>query len=306
MASYLVRRSLLSLLVIFLVISLAFFMLYLAGDPVLAYLSTVAASPEQIDALRHALGYDRPLLIQYVDYLGQVARLNFGDSLRYGQPTITLVLERVPYTLQLTGVAVVLMLLIAVPCGIISAVHRGRWPDRVATLFTATAQSVPSFVVGPILILVVAVWLRWLPAAGSGGPEHLLLPALTLALFPAARVARILRGSMLEVLGRDFVTTARAKGLSRQRIVRSHVLRNAALPVLTVVGLQVQAMLGGAVIVEAIFGWPGVGQFAVQSLLNSDFQLVRTIVLLAAFATVAINLIVDLVYVAVDPRIQYS
>jgi peptide/nickel transport system permease protein len=292
--------------VIFVVITLAFFMLYLAGDPVLAYLSTVAASQEQIDALRHTLGYDRPLAVQYVDYLASLAQLDFGDSLRYAQPTMTLALQRVPYTLQLTGAGLALTLIIAVPVGILSAIYRGTAIDRIGILITVTAQSIPSFVVGPILILVVAVWLRWLPAAGSGGIEHLVLPALTLALYPAARVARILRGSMLDVLSREYVTTARAKGLTLNRIVWAHVARNASVPVLTVIGLQVQAMLGGAVVVETIFGWPGIGQFAVQSLLNSDFHLVRTIVLLSAVATVALNLVVDLLYAAIDPRIRYA
>lgn len=306
MASYLARRLLLSAVVIFVVISLAFFMLYLAGDPVLAYLATVAASQEQIDALRHSLGYDRPLLVQYFDYLGDIARLDFGASLRYGQPTITLVMDRIPHTLALTAMGMALTLIIAVPVGIVSAIYRGKPIDRLAILFTVIGQSVPSFVIGPLLILVIAVWLRWLPAAGTGGLEHLVLPALTLALYPAARVARILRGSMLDVLSRDYITTARAKGVRLRRIVSAHVLRNAAIPVITVIGLQLQAMLGGAVVVETIFGWPGIGQFAVQSLLNSDFHLVRTIVLLSAVATVAVNLAVDVLYAVVDPRIRYS
>jgi peptide/nickel transport system permease protein len=292
--------------VVLIVITIAFFMLYLAGDPVLAYLSTVAASQEQIDALRHTLGYDRPLFIQYFDYLAHIARLDFGDSLRYAQPTMTLALERIPYTLQLTGAGLAVMLLIAVPVGILSAVYRGTVIDRLGILITVFAQSIPSFVVGPVLILVVAVWLRWLPAAGSGSIGHLILPAITLALYPAARVARILRGSMLDALNREYVTTARAKGLSLNRIVWGHVVRNASVPVLTVIGLQLQAMLGGAVVVETIFGWPGIGQFAVQALLNSDFQLIRTIVLLSAVATVFVNLVVDMLYAAIDPRIRYT
>lgn len=306
MVSYLARRLLLSFLVVFIVITIAFFMLYLAGDPVLAYLSTVAASQEQIDALRHTLGYDRPLFVQYFDYLANIARLDFGDSLRYAQPTMTLALERIPYTLQLTGAGLAVMLLIAVPVGILSAVYRGTMIDRLGILITVFAQSIPSFVVGPVLILVVAVWLGWLPAAGSGSIAHLILPAITLALYPAARVARILRGSMLDALNREYVTTARAKGLSLNRIVWGHVVRNASVPVLTVIGLQLQAMLGGAVVVETIFGWPGIGQFAVQALLNSDFQLIRTIVLLSAVATVFVNLVVDMLYAAIDPRIRYS
>jgi peptide/nickel transport system permease protein len=306
LVSYLARRLLLSFLVVFIVITIAFFMLYLAGDPVLAYLSTVAASQEQIDALRHTLGYDRPLFVQYFDYLANIARLDFGDSLRYAQPTMTLALERIPYTLQLTGAGLAVMLLIAVPVGILSAVYRGTMIDRLGILITVFAQSIPSFVVGPVLILVVAVWLGWLPAAGSGSIAHLILPAITLALYPAARVARILRGSMLDALNREYVTTARAKGLSLNRIVWGHVVRNASVPVLTVIGLQLQAMLGGAVVVETIFGWPGIGQFAVQALLNSDFQLIRTIVLLSAVATVFVNLVVDMLYAAIDPRIRYS
>ena len=306
MARYLLRRLGLSALVLFLVITLVHFMLYLAGDPVLALVQTVGATPEQIETLRHEYGYDRPMVVQYVDYVTSVVGGDFGKSIRYAQPSLDLVLERLPRTLLLAGAAMGLTFVIAIPLGTAAALFRDRLPDRIAVLVAVTGQSIPVFVLGPILILMVAVWLRWLPAAGSGSWRHLILPAVTLAAYPTARVARILRGSLLETMSEDYVRTARAKGLSQTRVVFKHMFRNSALPVVTILALQLQNLLGGAVIVESIFGWPGVGQFAVQALTNSDFPLVQTIVIIAAVLTLTVNLVTDVVYTWLDPRIHYA
>jgi len=305
-ARYLLRRLGLSALVLFLVITLVHFMLYLAGDPVLALVQTVGATPEQIETLRHEYGYDRPMVVQYVDYVTSVVGGDFGKSIRYAQPSLDLVLERLPRTLLLAGAAMGLTFVIAIPLGTAAALFRDRLPDRIAVLVAVTGQSIPVFVLGPILILMVAVWLRWLPAAGSGSWRHLILPAVTLAAYPTARVARILRGSLLETMSEDYVRTARAKGLSQTRVVFKHMFRNSALPVVTILALQLQNLLGGAVIVESIFGWPGVGQFAVQALTNSDFPLVQTIVIIAAVLTLTVNLVTDVVYTWLDPRIHYA
>jgi peptide/nickel transport system permease protein len=304
--AYLVRRLVLAVFVIFAVISVTFFMLFLGGDPVQTMLYQVGATQKDVDDLRHALGYDRPLPVQYVDFLGKAARGDFGKSIRFGQPAMGLVLERLPYTITLALFGLSLSLLVAVPAGILAAVRPGSLVDRLSVLLAVVGQSVPSFVLGIILILVVAVWLRWLPAAGATTPAHLVLPAVTLALFPMARIARVLRTSMLEVIALDYVTTARAKGLGERTVTLRHVVRNAALPVMTIIGLQLGAMLGGAVVVETIFGWPGIGLFSLQSVLNRDFPLVQAAVTLAATITVSLNLAIDLLYAWVDPRIRYS
>jgi peptide/nickel transport system permease protein len=290
----------------FLVVTVSHFMLYLTGDPVLALVQTVAATPEQIDELRHEYGFDRPVLVQYADYVTDVARGDFGRSIRYAQPNLDLVMDRVPYTLVLAGAAMLLVLVVAIPLGIVAALYRNRLPDRLAVFFAVGGQSVPSFVLGPVLILVFAVWLGWLPAAGTGSWQHLVLPAIALAAYPMARVARMLRASMLETMSRDHVRTAESKGLSKTRVITRHVLRNSALPVLTILALQLQALLGGAVIVESIFGWPGVGQFAIQALSYNDLFLVQTIIVLSAAMTIAVNLGTDILYIRIDPRIQYT
>lgn len=304
MVTYVARRLVLAALVLFAVITVTFFMLYLTGNPIAAILRQAGSSPAAIAQVRHALGYDRPLLVQYVHFLGDLAHGDFGTSIQYGQPALTLVLQHVPYTIELAVAAMLLAMLLATPIGVSAAIHHGQFADRLLSLGVAFFQAVPSFVLGPLLILVVAVWLGALPVSGADTLASLVLPAVTLALYPATVMARLLRASVLDVADADFVVTARSKGLREARVLFIHILRNASLPALTVTGLQVAELLGGAVIVEAIFGWPGVGEFSRQALLSSDFPVIRTVILLVAVVVILINLATDLLYAVIDPRIR--
>jgi peptide/nickel transport system permease protein len=304
MTLYLLRRLSLMVIVLFATITVTFFMLYLTGDPIAAILREAGTNQEQIAQIRREYGYNLPLIVQYGHFLAGLLHGNFGTSIQFGQPTLGLVLDRVPYTLELAAAAVVITAVLSIPLGLLSAVYVDTPVERTIAAPVALFQSVPSFVVGPILILVFAVNMRVFPVSGSSGPFALILPALTLALYPTAAVTRLLRASILDVLPADYVTTARAKGLREASILRRHVLRNALLPVLTVTGLMIAELLGGAVIVETIFGWPGIGQLSVAALLPSDFPLIRTVIILVATAVILINLVTDLVYTVVDPRIR--
>lgn len=305
MLRFLLRRTALALLVVFLVTSAAFFMLYLQGDPVLALLEGHAASPDQIQAMRHSLGYDRPLPIQLLSYWVGVAHGDFGRSLQYDQPVMTVILARLPYTAVLAATSFSISLLIAIPAGILSGLLPGSTFDRAAVVVVALGQAVPIFVVGPLLILVFAVQLRLVPVAGAGTWAHLLLPSLTLAVYPTARITRMLRSSIREVASADYIRTARGKGLRPSVIAISHVLRNAALPVLTLAGLQLGFLLGGAFVTETIFGWPGIGSLAVQALQAKDFPIVQGLVIVSAVAITTLNLLTDLTYALIDPRVRY-
>jgi peptide/nickel transport system permease protein len=303
--SFIVRRILLAGLVVFLVTSAVFFMLYLQGDPVLALLEGHAATPEQVQAIRHALGYDRPIPVQFVSYWAHVVRGDFGTSLQYDIPVMTVIMDRLPYTAILALASFVLAMAVAIPAGVFGGLAPGSVFDRVSVVVVALGQAVPIFVVGPLLIVVFAVALRVLPVAGVGSPEHIVLPAITLAVYPTARITRMLRLSIREVADADFVRAARGKGLAESTLALRHVLRNAALPVLTLAGLQLGALLGGAFITETIFGWPGIGSLAVQALQAKDFPLVQGLVIVAAVAITSLNLLTDIAYALVDPRVRY-
>jgi len=285
------------------VVTLAFAALRLSGDPAATMLPG-DASVEELVALRHQLGLDRPLWLQYVQFLGGALTGDFGTSFRHQQPALPLVLERLPATLELAGAALALAVALALPLGILAAVHRGRLLDVLAMAFAVVGQATPYFWMGIMLILVVSVELGWLPTSGRGGLERLILPAVTLGTHFAASLARLTRTSMLEVLGQQFVTTARAKGLSEWSVVLAHALKNAAVPVVTLIGLQFGTLLGGAVVTETIFAWPGVGRLAVQSVFVRDYPVVQAGVFVLALTFVAINLLVDLLYGVLDPRIR--
>ncbi|WP_051792938.1 ABC transporter permease [Amycolatopsis jejuensis] len=304
MTRFLLRRAGLAVLVLFAVVTLTFFVLHASGDPIGVALQGSGASDADVARIKHELGYDRPLPVQYVDYLGGIVRGNFGASLQYGQDSMGLVLQRLPYTLLLAGAALLVTALVALPLGILAGRRRGGVADRIAGFLAALGQSVPPFVTGPILILVFAVALPWFPVSGAGSAGSLVLPAITLALFPLSRVVRLLRSGMLEAGTAEHVSTARAKGLRERAVVLRHVFRNALLPVLTVIAVQITQMLGGAVVVEAVFGWPGIGSFARDALINSDFPLAQTIVVVTAAGVVLINLVTDLGYSLIDPRIR--
>ncbi len=303
MGRFLLVRLSHALLVVFGVSLIAFGLMHLSGDPA-ALLLPPSATRQDIELFRRQLGLDRPLPVQYLDFLSHAARGDFGRSLRHDQPALELVLERVPATLELSAVALALALLIAIPLGILAAVRRGSIFDQASLVLSLIGQAFPIFWLGILLIIVVAENLRWLPASGRGGPQHLVLPALALSSYSTAMITRLLRSSLLEVLGADFIRTARAKGLSGRAVLLGHAVKNAALPVVTVIGLQIGALLGGAVITEEVFAYPGMGRLAVQAIANRDFTVVQAFVVLMAVVIVAINLLVDLLYAWLDPRVK--
>ena len=301
MVGYVFRKVFHTAFVAFGVVTLVFAALRLSGDPAATMLPG-DASVEELVALRRQLGLDRPLWLQYVQFLAGALSGDFGTSFRHQQPALPLVLERLPATLELAGAALLLAVALALPLGVLAAVYRGRIVDVVAMAFAVVGQATPYFWMGIMLILIVSVELAWLPTSGRGGLERLILPAITLGTHFAASLARLTRTSMLEVFGQQFVTTARAKGLSEWSVVLGHTLKNAAVPVITLIGLQFGTLLGGAVVTETIFAWPGVGRLAVQSVFVRDYPVVQAGVFVLALTFVAINLLVDLLYGWLDPR----
>jgi peptide/nickel transport system permease protein len=298
-------KVLTAVIVLFFVATAAFFLVRLSGDPVKLILPPDATAAQEA-TLRASLGLDRPLLTQYLDYLGGLPRLHLGTSLVYDQPVADVLLARVPATLELAGSALLLALLIAIPAGTFAALRRGRAGDTGVMTGVLVGQSTPAFWVGILLVLVFAVRLQVLPASGYGGFEHLVLPAVTLAVYSVAVIARLLRTSLIDVLGADYIRTARAKGLGTGGVVFAHGLRNAALPVVTVVGLEVGSLLGGAILTEQVFSWPGLGRLTVEAIQNRDFPLVQAAVLFFAATFVVVNLLVDLSYTLLDPRVRVT
>jgi peptide/nickel transport system permease protein len=305
MAAYLIRRLLQTMFVLLGVSVLSFGTLFLSGDPTML-MASESWNQEQISTFRHQMGFDRPWFVQYLDFLGKAVQGDFGVSLRQQQPTIKLIAERMPATLQLAGASMAIAIGVGVPLGVGAATRRGSVWDNLLMLGGLLGQSLPVFWLGLLMILVFAVGLGWFPVAGTGGPQYLVLPAVTLGMFSTAYIARMTRSSMLEVLGRDYVRTARAKGLSRKHVVVGHALRNALIPLVTVIGLQFGALLGGAVITETIFAWPGVGRLTIQAIQSKDLPLVQACVLLLAVIFVVVNLVVDLLYAYLDPRIRLA
>jgi peptide/nickel transport system permease protein len=305
MLKYIVARLAYSVLIVLGAVTIVFSLLYLTGDPV-SQLLPIEASPQDREALRHDLGFDQPLYIQYANFLTRAVQGDFGTSLRYRRPAISLVLERMPATLQLTVVALFIALFIAIPTGIISAVRRGSALDNISVAFALLGQCVPTFWLGLVLILLLAVTFPLLPPSGSGSWEYLILPGFTLGVNSAAIIARLLRSSLLEVLNQDYVRTARAKGLKEQAIIFRHALKNASIPVVTIVGLQIGVLLGGAIVTEYVFSYPGLGRLILEGISKRDFPVVQASVVLIAFIVAGINLLVDLLYVFLDPRIRYE
>jgi ABC-type dipeptide/oligopeptide/nickel transport system permease component len=302
---FLAERALQAAVVLVGIATVVFFILRLTGDPVLLMVMP-GATTEQLAQLRHAFGFDRPLLVQYLEFLGRALHGDFGLSIRHQEPALGLVLERVPATLQLASASLALAVTVALLAGVLAAVGRGTWLDALVTSGALLGQSIPSFWLGIMLIMVFSVWLRWLPSFGLGTTAHLVLPAITLSAFSLARLTRLVRSGMLDVLGQDYIRTARAKGLRERLVVSKHALRNVLLPVVTLVGLDAGFLLGGAIIVETIFAWPGMGQLALQAVYNRDFPLVQANVVFMASLFVGINLVVDLIYTVVDPKIRYQ
>ena len=303
MREFLIQKLWHTAIVVFCVLTLVFVVLHMTGDPVMMLLPP-NASREEIDALTRTLGLDQPLIVQYARFLLRIAHGDFGTSLQHQQPAMGLVAERLPASALLAVTALVLAVAVALPLGILAAARRGTVLDRLAVALAALGQSAPIFWTGLMLMLVGSVILQLLPTSGYGTWRHLILPALTLASYPMAAIARLVRSGMLEVLDADYVRTARAKGLPERRVVLKHTLRNAALPIVTVVGLQFGLLLGGAIVCEMIFSWPGVGRLMIFAIYNRDFPLVEAAVFVMAMVFVLGNVLVDLCYAWLDPRVK--
>lgn len=304
MLRYLALRLLYTLPVIWLVVSLVFILIHLVpGDPILQMLGE-GAPPADIEATRHIYGLDLPLSRQYLNYWKGVLHGDLGPSLRYNQNVSHLIAQRYPYTLQLTVAALVVAVVLSIPAGVRSAQRRNRWDDRALSVISLFGLSFPNFALGPVLILFFAVELGWLPVSGSGSIAHLVLPAITMGSALAAILTRMVRTSMLEELGQDYIRTARAKGLPERTVVYRHALRNAMIPIVTVLGLQFGALLAGAIVTETIFSWPGIGRLTIQAISNRDYYLVQGCILAIGLTYVAVNFGTDLLYSAVNPRIR--
>jgi peptide/nickel transport system permease protein len=303
MRAYLLSRLAQTVLVVFLSLTAVFVMVRLSGDPVTLFMP-MDIQAKDVNEFRQRLGFNDPLGVQYARFIGGALRGDFGESLRYKKDALSLVLERVPATLQLAGAALALTFVVAVPLGVMSAVRRDGLFDHAATVITVLGQAVPGFWLGLMLIYVFAVQLRWLPTGGTGTLAQLVMPAIVLAAFYSARVARLTRSAVLEILNEEYILTARAKGLAEARVIGKHTLRNSAIPIVTLAGLEAGQLLGGAVITETIFAWPGLGRLTVQALLNRDFPVVLAAVSLTSVIYTLMNLVVDIVYGWLDPRVR--
>jgi peptide/nickel transport system permease protein len=288
-------------LVVFLALTAVFFLVRLSGDPVLLFLP-MDIQAKDVNEFRERLGFNDPLLVQYARFVRGALQGDFGESLRYKRDALSLVLERLPATLSLAAAALALTFCLAIPIGVISATRRGSALDYLGMGGAVLGQAVPGFWLGLMLIYLFSVRLGWLPTGGTGGAAHYVMPTVVLASFYAARMARLTRSSVLEVLGEEYVLAARAKGLAERVVLAKHVLRNSAIPIVTLAGLETGQLLGGAVITETIFAWPGVGRLTLQALQNRDFPVVLAAVFLVSVTYTLINLSVDLLYGWLDPR----
>lgn len=304
MLSYLIRRLLVTVPVLLGISFVSFALLYLSGDPT-DFLLPVNVPEATRQAFRVAQGFDQPLVVQFVNFLGRALTGDFGTSLRFQQSAASLVWERLGATGELALAAMVFAIGVGVPAGAIAAYRFGGFADRAVRSVSLLGQAIPNFYLGVVAVIVFAVWLRVLPSGGRGTPQQLLLPALTLGFGLVALIARVTRSCMLDALKQDYIRTARAKGLSEGLVVWKHALRNAFIPVLTVIGLQFGLLLNGVFVTEIVFSWPGVGRLAIQSIYSRDFPIVQTIVFLSAVTFVFLNLLVDLLYAVFDPRISY-
>lgn len=304
MAAYLVRRILFSLFILWGVITIVFVVLRLIpADPALLILGSDATQAE-VAALRAQMGLDRPIYAQYAAYLADLVRFDFGESYRLQRDAMTLVLERLPATLELAFASLTFALLIGLPAGVIAALKVNKIPDRVVSVLSLLAQSLPPFWVGIVFILIFARVLQVLPSGGTGSFAHLVLPAITLGLPFLAILTRMTRSGLLEVIHEGYIQTARSKGLSERVVIFPHAIRNALIPIVTIVGLQFGQLLGGAVIVETVFSWPGVGRMLIDAIGQRDYNLVQAAIILIATGFVTINLVVDLLYGYLDPRVR--
>jgi len=302
---YVLNRIWQGLIAIIGALAIVFIAQRLSGDP-LALLLPMDATEADFAAMRTELGLDKPLAVQFWRFLGSVANGDFGHSYQWNAPAMELILDRLPATLELAFAGLLFSITLAVPLGVLSAVYQNGWIDRGAKIFAMLGQAVPNFWIGLLLILLFAVNLRWLPAFGRGGLAHLVLPAIALGWYPVAAMTRTLRSAMIEILQSDYIRMARSVGLSESSITWRYALRNAAVPLATMAGVYFANMLGGAFVVEVVFAWPGVGRTVVEAVFARDFPVVQAGVILAAIIFVTVNLLVDLSYALIDPRIRHE
>ena len=306
MLTYVGRRLLAAIPTLWGVATAVFIMArLLPGDPA-RVIAGINASQDQVDHLRRQLGLDQPLPVQYLDFLGGLVRLDLGTSAHFGDPVLAEIGSRLPYTAELALAALAVAVVLGMLGGVVAAQRRNTVVDVVISTVSVLGISMPTYWLGLMLIVLFAIQFRLLPAAGADSPESVVLPAVTLGLLSVGLIARMTRSSLLEVLGQDYVRTARAKGVSPARVVVAHGLRNALVPILTAIGLQLGSLMGGAVVTESVFGWPGVGRLLLDSIFSRDYPMVQGLVLLFAVTYIAVNLLVDLLYVVVDPRVRYA
>jgi peptide/nickel transport system permease protein len=305
MGAFLIRRLFQLLVVLFAVATVLFFLLRVSGDPV-ALLAGTNATPEVVAQIRHAMGFDQPLYVQYLQFIVGAATLHFGDSIVARQDAMSMVMQRLPYSLELVLAAFIVAIAVGVPIGVYAGVRRGSPGSVVALVIAFLGQSMPSFWLGILAILVFAVHFHWLPTFGSGDLKHLILPAVTLGAALVAQLVRLTRSGMLEVLSQDYMRTAQAKGLPGGVAIRRHAIKNALIPVVTVIGTNLGVLLGGAVITETIFAWPGIGRQMIEAVSGRDYPVVQASVFVIAILVVAINLLVDIIYRLLDPRIKLA
>ena len=303
MLNYLIKRLIQSVFVLFGITLVVFVVLHLSGDPVQLMVPPTASQAE-VDALRQKMGFNDPIYLQYYRFLINIIHGDFGESYYYNEPAMKIVLERFPATVELSFSAMLIALLVAIPSGIISAVNRNGGIDAFIRLFALMGQCIPSFWLGIIFILLFSVNLHWLPTGGNNGIASLILPAVTLGMFSAASITRVLRSSMIEILGKEFIIVAWAKGLPQKVVILKHAFKNAFSSMMTIVGMQFAGLLGGSVIIETVFAWPGVGRLIVQSIVNNDFMVVEATVMLLASIFVLINFVVDILYCIINPRVK--
>lgn len=285
-------------------VSIVFLLIHLVpGDPIAQMLGE-GAPPSDIAVVRHAYGLDAPLGTQYIRYWSGVLHGDLGRSLRYNESVAQLIAQRYPYTLQLTLASLFIAIVLSIPAGVRSALHRNRWDDRLLSVVSLFGLSFPNFALGPILILIFAIKFGWLPVSGAGSIANLVLPAITMGSALAAILTRMVRTSMLEELSQDYIRTARAKGLPERTVVYRHALRNALIPVLTVLGLQFGALLAGAIVTEKIFSWPGIGRLTIDAISNRDYFVVQGCILAIGLTYVAVNFLTDVLYSVANPRIR--
>ena len=302
--NYLIKRLFGAIFVLFGLTSLVFLLIHMVpGDPIEVMLGETARAADR-EALRHALGLNLPLLQQWWNYLSGIVHFDFGESLHSKRAVSELLFERIPATAILSIASMFIAILIALPLGIFAAVYKNSIWDRFAMMTAMLGVSIPNFVMGPILIIIFALWLGWFPVSGNEGAASLILPAFTLGTALAAILSRMVRASMLEVFQEDYIRAARARGLNESRVLGLHALRNAALPVITILGMQFGALLAGAVITETIFAWPGIGQLLIESIQKRDYPIVQACVLLISVTYVLVNLLTDIVYTSLDPRVK--